>query len=117
MYHFRRRRGYPRGHVKLTEAVQPLVGMEVSDLENVLGPREPRFRAKQIYSAIYQQRISDLVQISTLPAALRSGLSREHGVGLPELDRRYDSIDGTRRYLLRLEDGRTVETVLMPEEF
>ncbi len=90
--------------------------MEVSDLENVLGPREPRFRAKQIYSAIYQQRISDLVQISTLPAALRSGLSREHGVGLPELDRRYDSIDGTRRYLLRLEDGRTVETVLMPEQ-
>src|SRR5262249_59758555 len=29
--------------------------------------------------------------------------------------RLYQSIDGTRRYLLRLEDGRTVETVLMPE--
>ena len=27
----------------------------------------------------------------------------------------YESVDGTRRYLLRLEDGRTVETVLMPE--
>ena len=32
------------------------------------------------------------------------------------LDKRWDSSDGTRRYLLRLDDGRTVETVLMPEE-
>jgi 23S rRNA (adenine2503-C2)-methyltransferase len=35
---------------------------------------------------------------------------------LPEAEQRFDSSDGTRRYLLRLEDNRTVETVLMPEE-
>jgi len=32
------------------------------------------------------------------------------------LAREYRSVDGTRRYLLGLEDGRTVETVLMPED-
>jgi 23S rRNA (adenine2503-C2)-methyltransferase len=32
------------------------------------------------------------------------------------VERRFDSRDGTRRYLLRLEDNRTVEAVLMPEE-
>ena len=90
--------------------------MEVSDLEQVLGPSEPQFRAKQIYSALYREKVSDLVQISTLPAPLRFDLSRLHEVGLPELQRRYDSVDGTKRYLLRLGDGRTVETVLMPEE-
>ena len=37
-------------------------------------------------------------------------------MGLPEIAQRYQSVDGTRRYLLRLEDGRTVETVLMPED-
>src|SRR6202042_364577 len=37
-------------------------------------------------------------------------------LGLPELDRRWESADGTRRYRLRLQDGRTVETVLMPEQ-
>src|SRR6202030_3745267 len=36
-------------------------------------------------------------------------------LGLPQVDRCYNSVDGTRRYLLRLEDGRTIETVLMPE--
>jgi len=37
-------------------------------------------------------------------------------MGLPAVERRFDSVDGTRRYLLRLEDDRTVEAVLMPEE-
>ena len=36
-------------------------------------------------------------------------------VGLPAIAQLYESVDGTRRYLLRLDDGRTVETVLMPE--
>lgn len=89
--------------------------MELSDLEQVLGPTAPRFRAKQIYSALYRQKVADLVQISTIPPSLKAGLAREHGIGLPALERRYESIDGTRRYLLTLEDGRTVEAVLMPE--
>jgi len=36
-------------------------------------------------------------------------------VGVPEIDRQFDSTDGTRRYLLKLADGKTVETVWMPE--
>ncbi len=43
------------------------------------------------------------------------GAGGTHEVGLPEMAQLYRSADGTRRYLLRLEDGRTVETVLMPE--
>jgi 23S rRNA (adenine2503-C2)-methyltransferase len=37
-------------------------------------------------------------------------------VGQPTVEQRFESSDGTRRYLLRLDDGRTVETVWMPEE-
>ena len=37
-------------------------------------------------------------------------------MGLPEPAAEYHSTDETRRYLLKLDDGRTVETVLMPEE-
>jgi 23S rRNA (adenine2503-C2)-methyltransferase len=90
--------------------------MEVSDIEQVLGPAQPSYRARQVYAALYRQKVADLVQISSLPSGLRAEISREHGIGLPDLDRRYESADGTIRYLLRLEDGRTVETVLMPEE-
>jgi len=94
---------------------QPLVGMELGDIREALGPGQPSYRAKQIYDALYRGQTSDLVQIRTLPQAMRQNLAEHHTVGLPEIDRVYDSIDGTRRYLLRLDDGRTVETVLMPE--
>ena len=61
------------------------------------------------------RRSATVSQISTLPTALRLELAGRHAVGLPEIAQRYESTDGTRRYLLRLEDARTVETVLMPE--
>ncbi|MGO9231175.1 MAG: 23S rRNA (adenine(2503)-C(2))-methyltransferase RlmN [Bryobacteraceae bacterium] len=94
---------------------QPLVGMELSDLREALGPERPAYRAKQIYQALYRGQAAAFTQISTLPAAMRADLAARHTVGLPEIARVYQSADGTRRYLLRLDDARTVETVLMPE--
>jgi len=93
-----------------------LVGMEIADIERALGPSEPRFRARQIYQAIYQQRLPGLESISGLPKALRTRLAETLPTGLPVPERFYDSADGTRRYLLKLADGKTIETVLMPEE-
>ena len=89
--------------------------MEVAELREALGPGQPEFRARQIYHALYSQKIRDLVQISTLPAPLRQDLAASHSVGLPRLARLYESTDGTKRYLLELEDLRTIEAVLMPE--
>jgi 23S rRNA (adenine2503-C2)-methyltransferase len=93
-----------------------LLGLEVEEIQQLLGPEQPRFRARQIYSALYRLRHGAVGEITTLPLALRREIAANHPVGLPEIDRRFESVDGTRRYLLRLEDGTTVETVLMPEE-
>jgi 23S rRNA (adenine2503-C2)-methyltransferase len=94
---------------------QALLGMEVAELREALGPDQPEFRARQVYHALYNQKIGDLIQISTLPGPLRKNLAASHTVGLPGLARLYESVDGTRRYLLDLEDRRTIEAVLMPE--
>ena len=94
---------------------QALLGKELPEIQELLGPDQPAFRARQVYSALYHERVHDLVQISTLPGALRNDLAARHSIGLPQIAQRYESVDGTRRYLLRLEDSRTVETVLMPE--
>jgi 23S rRNA (adenine2503-C2)-methyltransferase len=85
--------------------------MEVADIAAALGPKHPRFRARQIYEAVYRQRVTDLNRVSTVPKLLRE----EFPVGVPEIERHFDSVDGTRRYLLKLADGKTVETVWMPE--
>jgi 23S rRNA (adenine2503-C2)-methyltransferase len=89
--------------------------MDLAELREVLGSHQPQFRARQVYEGLYRQQATGLVEISSLPAALRDQLAAGHAVGLPSVDRQYLSSDGTRRYLLRLDDGRTVETVLMPE--
>ena len=85
--------------------------MEVADIAAALGPKHPRFRARQIYEAVYRLRVTDLHRVSTLPKPLRD----EFPVGIPEVEREFDSADGTRRYLLKLADGKSVETVWMPE--
>jgi len=85
--------------------------MEVADIAAALGPEHPRFRARQIYEAVYRQRVTDLHKVSTLPKPLRAELP----LRLPEVERVFNAADGTRRYLLKLADGKTVETVWMPE--
>lgn len=85
--------------------------MDEAEIAAALGDGHPRFRARQIYDAVYRQRASSIEDITALPRSLRQQLV----LGLPEIDRYFDSADGTRRYLLRLGDGKTVETVWMPE--
>src|SRR6185437_15441026 len=93
-----------------------LVGMDLGELESLLGPGQPRFRAQQIYDALYRQRVLALDRISNLPKPLRAQLTEEYSLGLPALDQAFVSADGTRRYLFQLADQKTVETVWMPEE-
>jgi 23S rRNA (adenine2503-C2)-methyltransferase len=87
---------------------------ELASLVDSLG--EPAYRADQLLEAVYRQRVDSIQNISTLPAALRSKLS-EKGVtaGLPGIEKRFVSVDGTVRYLIALADEQTVETVWMPE--
>jgi len=75
----------------------------------------PAYRGSQLYHALYAERRFDFAQMSNLPRALRERLERDAVVGLPRTDKRFVSSDGTVRYLLRLDDGKTVETVWMPE--
>jgi 23S rRNA (adenine2503-C2)-methyltransferase len=96
--------------------VAALLGLEIGEIQDLLGPGHPRFRARQLYAALYHERLEDLAAVTTLPLALRRELAGRFPVGLPEIERRYESVDGTRRYLLRLEDGRRIEAVFMPEE-
>jgi 23S rRNA (adenine2503-C2)-methyltransferase len=94
-----------------------LFGMTADELRCLvqeLGERP--FRAVQLRQALYKQRVTLLEEISTLPLATRERLM-EAGcvVGLPELAQTAKSVDGTERYLVRLADGETVETVWMPD--
>ena len=94
-----------------------LLGLEKNELVALLAAwGEPPYRADQLFSAIYDQRLRDPEAISTFPRALRTRLAAETRITWPLVEQEFLSGDGTRRYLLRLDDGETIETVLMPEE-
>jgi 23S rRNA (adenine2503-C2)-methyltransferase len=75
---------------------------------------EPGYRAKQVLHWLYKELATDFGQMSNLPAALRSKLAANLRVGSAEVVAQQISSDGwTRKALLRLRDGNTVEAVLM----
>lgn len=77
---------------------------------------EAPFRGRQIYRAIYGRRALDLSRMTELSKDLREKLSAMAQVAETRIANVFYSSDGTRRYLLRLGDGREVEAVFMPEE-
>src|SRR5438874_8039495 len=77
---------------------------------------DPPFRATQIYRAVYQRSFDDFALMTDLPKASRASFSGEWNIKLPSVHRRFDSIDRTRRYLVRLQDDELAETVYIPEE-
>ena len=87
---------------------------ELSALMESLGQKP--YRASQLHQALYHQRITSLDQATTLPQPLREALTTEgYTIGLPEIVQAARSIDGTERYLIRMADGETVETIWMPD--
>ncbi len=95
----------------------PLFGQSLPELTALMARFGQRpYRAVQLNEALYRQRVSSLDQITTLPHSLRETLAAAgHTVGLPEIVQTARSIDGTERYLIRMADGETVETVWMPD--
>jgi 23S rRNA (adenine2503-C2)-methyltransferase len=94
-----------------------LLGMDRAELASLVDSLgEPAYRASQLLDAVYRQRVDSIENISTLPLPLRAKLAESGlSVGLPRVESRFVSVDGTVRYLIACADGQTVETVWMPE--
>src|SRR5437016_1721393 len=94
-----------------------LLGLELQELTRLTEEAdEPAYRARQLFHALYVERASSIEDVSSLPKDFRSRLRSEgFTLGLPEIVQQFVSADGTVRYLMKLADGETVETVWMPE--
>ena len=76
--------------------------------------REPKYRAGQIWAWLYQSLATDFAQMTNLPRNLRERLARETVLELIQPVVELTSKDGyTQKFLFRLNDGQTIETVLM----
>jgi len=94
-----------------------LLGLELDELTTIVEAQgEPRYRARQLFEGLYNQRYNSFGEFSTLPHSLHDNLTKAgFHVHQPVAEKKFVSVDGTVRYLLALVDGQTVETVWMPE--
>ena len=76
---------------------------------------EKAFRAVQILKWIYQRGMIDISQMSDLSKVLRQKLQDNAEIRMPEVLVDQLSTDGTRKWLLKLDDGNAVETVFIPQ--
>jgi 23S rRNA (adenine2503-C2)-methyltransferase len=100
-----------------SSASKALFGMASEELHSlVVGLGLPKYRAVQLADALYKQRVQTLDEMTTLPVEMRERFAAEgYTVGLPQIAQTAKSVDGTERYLMRMSDGETVETVWMPD--
>ena len=94
-----------------------LFGLSLPELtERMVALGHKPFRARQVWEALYRGRVSSLDEVTTLSQELRAEMTAAGDtVGLPEIVQTATSVDGTERYLIRMDDGETVETVWMPD--
>lgn len=78
--------------------------------------KQPRFRATQFIRWLWKEGVTELDKMSNLSKDLKKIIQDQHRIQAPTIATAQNSSDGTIKYLLRLEDGRTVETVWIPRE-
>src|SRR6476660_4175306 len=78
--------------------------------------RQSRMRVGQLWNWLYVQGATDSARMTNIAEEFRAELDSSFTLARPEIVTEQVSSDGTRKWLLRLNDGKEVETVYIPEE-
>lgn len=88
--------------------------MTYEELENyIIEHGYPKYRAGQIYQWIHQKLVRSPEEMKNLPKEIREFL-KEQWMGVEEEARFTSQLDGTNKFLFRLQDDNLIESVWMP---
>ncbi len=76
---------------------------------------EPAYRAQQLMRWVHQLGVTDFSKMTNISKSFRAQLQEKAEIRLPEIMVSQHAKDGTRKWLLRLECGNSIETVFIPE--
>ncbi len=98
-----------------TNQLVDLKGLSPDALVSFLaGMGKEKFRSEQILRWIYQRGVEDFAEMTDLAKSFREELSQRATISKMAPEAVEISSDGTRKFLFRLHDGKSVETVLIP---
>ena len=100
----------------MTEPRSDLAELELRELEAELSVRGVEaFHARQLYRWIYKRGVTDFDRMTDLSRSLRERIKAEFTLTTPRIVADDRSVDGTRKLLLELMDGRRIEAVFIPD--
>lgn len=100
---------------KLKESIYSLRPDELEDWLKDHG--EKPFRAAQIYDWLYNKRVKTFDEMLNLPKGLREKLEANFALTTLSTIVKQESKDGTIKFLFQLQDGYSIETVLMRHDY
>jgi 23S rRNA (adenine2503-C2)-methyltransferase len=105
---------------KLPDGPINLVGLTREAMRDLLiehGTKEKqaKMRVGQIWQWIYQWGVRDFAEMTNLSKDFRAELAEKFVIAVPEIVTKQVSVDGTRKYLVRIAGGHEVEVVYIPE--
>jgi len=105
------------GLIRLVGLGRDDIAAHLSAQEEVLGiePKKIRMRTKQIFHWIYNYGVTEWAQMTNIAKPLRAKLETIFSLERPEIIERQISVDGTRKYLIRMAPGIEVESVFIPD--
>jgi 23S rRNA (adenine2503-C2)-methyltransferase len=106
---------------KLPDGPMNLVGLTRAQMRDVLiehgtPEKQAKMRVGQIWQWIYEKGVRDFAVMSNLAKTYRAELAEHFVIEVPKVVSKQVSLDGTRKYLMRIAGGHEVETVYIPEE-
>ncbi len=75
------------------------------------------YRATQLFEAVYRQRVNSFDEITTMKKEVIEELKKDFTINTYEVVVHQKSVDGTEKFLFKLEDGNLIETVLMTHNY
>ncbi len=100
------------------ENMQTIYNLNLKQMEEMLAEYGQKpYRAKQLYTWLYRKRVKSFEEMTDLPATLIEKLKENYCINPVKLIDKQVAKDLTAKYLFELEDGATIETVLMHFSF
>ena len=98
-----------------------LVGLTKKEIKDSLRKldipdQQLNMRVNQIWGWVYNKGINSIDEMTTLSLDLREELKRYHNLERPQISDEQISKDGTKKWLLKFNDGSEVETVFIPDD-
>lgn len=97
--------------------MEPLLGKTLDELKDVAKAAGlPPFTAKQIADWLYKKRVTSIDDMTNLSLKGREMLKENYEVGAFPPSDEARSVDGTVKYLFRVEDKKFIESVYIPTD-